>query len=65
MIDITIGDFTNSDFNVDNNEIWLDLLDVNCRNVDTTIGTVDDSNVGSDLNNANMKGDSFRDWYVV
>ena len=42
-------DFTNSDFDVDNNEIGLDLLDVNFGNVDTTIVTVDGANVKGDL----------------
>ena len=65
MIDITNGDFTTSDFDVDNNEIELDLLDVSFGNVDTIIVTVHDSHGGSDLNDANTKADSFRDWYVV
>ena len=42
-------DFTNSDFDVDNNEIGQDLLDVSFGNVDTTIVTVDDANVKGDL----------------
>ena len=47
MIDIPGGDFRNG------HEISTDSLDVNTRNVDTVIVTIDDSHVGGDLFNAN------------